>query len=316
MIGVPFDTAVSYKPGARFGPRGIRAASARHLPSRGFSTHAGLNPYMDWAKIIDCGDIPVSPFDNALALRQMTEGLEELAVHKSSKGNPAPPKLLIMGGDHSVALPALRALAKVHEQPITVVHFDAHMDTLHPHSYPSQWSSEQTEFTHGSMFWQAYSEGLVKSNSSVHVGLRTRLTGTDWSDYQNDDRQGYLRLTTNDIDEIGTQGIVDAINKRVGHNAPVYLSIDIDVLDPSTAPGTGAPEAGGWTMRELTRVLRGLENLNVVGADIVEVAPAYDDRGETTAYAAAQLAYEILTNWVVTGKKVLQRERKEIRTEL
>jgi len=271
---------------------------------------------MDWAKIIDCGDIPVSPFDNALALRQMTEGLEELAVHKSSKGNPAPPKLLIMGGDHSVALPALRALAKVHEQPITVVHFDAHMDTLHPHSYPSQWSSEQTEFTHGSMFWQAYSEGLVKSNSSVHVGLRTRLTGTDWSDYQNDDRQGYLRLTTNDIDEIGTQGIVDAINKRVGHNAPVYLSIDIDVLDPSTAPGTGAPEAGGWTMRELTRVLRGLENLNVVGADIVEVAPAYDDRGETTAYAAAQLAYEILTNWVVTGKKVLQRERKEIRTEL
>jgi agmatinase len=266
---------------------------------------------MDWAKIIDCGDIPVSPFDNALALRQMSEGLDELGSHGSSESNPSPPKLLIMGGDHSVALPALRALARIHGQPISVVHFDAHMDTLHPHSYPSQWSSDQTEFTHGSMFWQAYSEGLVKSNSSVHVGLRTRLTGTDWSDYQNDDEQGYYRLMTNDIDEIGSQGIIDAIVGRIGHSSPVYLSIDIDVLDPSTAPGTGAPESGGWTFRELNRVLRGLENLNIVGADIVEVAPAYDDRGETTAYAAAQLVYEILTNWVVRGKETVERNRKK-----
>lgn len=263
---------------------------------------------MDWARIIDCGDIPVSPFDNNLALRQMTEGLEELGFHPSSAGNTEPPKLLIIGGDHSIALPALRALNKVHEQPMAIVHFDAHLDTLHPHSYPSQWSSDQTKFTHGSMFWQAYAAGLVKNDSSIHVGLRTRLTGTDFSDYKNDERQGYLRLTTDDIDDIGTQGIINAITERVGFEIPVYLSIDIDVLDPAMAPGTGAPEAGGWTMREMNRILRGLRHVNVVGADIVEVAPAYDDRGETTGYAAAQIAYEILTSWVVLGKKHLKKE--------
>ena len=317
IVGVPFDTAVSYKAGARFGPRAIRIASARHLPSRGFNTHAGLNPYMDWAKIIDCGDIPVTPFDNNLALRQMTEALEELGDHPTSAGNEAPPKLLILGGDHSVALPALRALNKVHKQPVAVVHFDAHLDTLHPHSYPSRWSTEQTEFTHGSMFWQAYAAGLVKENSSIHLGLRTRLTGDDWSDYENDQQQGYLRVTTDDIDDIGMKGVIDAIKSRVGSKTPVYLSIDIDVLDPSAAPGTGAPEAGGWTMREMNRIIRGLRDVNIVGADIVEVAPAYDDRGEITAYAAAQLAYEILTNWVVLGKaqrgsEVMPPERTEL----
>ena len=167
------------------------------------------------------------------------------------------------------------------------------------------------------MFWQAYEAGLVKPNSSIHVGLRTRLTGTDWADYLNDDRQGYLRLTADDIDDIGSQGIVDAIRARVGTETPVYLSIDIDVLDPSTAPGTGAPETGGWTTREINRILRGIKDINVVGADIVEVAPAYDDRGETTAYSAAQIAYELLTNWVLFGRKHLYTQEETVaKTEL
>ncbi|KAF4633418.1 hypothetical protein G7Y89_g4696 [Cudoniella acicularis] len=316
VIGVPFDTAVSFRPGARFGPRAIRSASARHLPSRGFNTYAGINPYMDWAKIIDCGDVPVTPFDNDLALKQMTEALTEVGSMPSNPGNPDPPKLLILGGDHSIALPALRALNKVHGQPMAVVHFDAHLDTLHPHSYPSQWSSEQTEYTHGSMFYQAYAAGLVKQNSSIHVGLRTRLTGVDFKDYQHDDTQGYIRLSTEDIDEMGPQGIADAILARVGADTPVYLSIDIDVIDPSICPGTGAPETGGWTMREMNKILRGLREINVVGADIVEVSPAYDDKGEGTGYAAAQIAYEIMTSWVVRGKKTFKKEQADIKTEL
>ena len=221
-----------------------------------------------------------------------------------------------MGGDHSISLPALRALHKIHGQPIAVVHFDAHLDTLHPSSYPRVWSSKQTEFTHGSMFWQASNEGLVMAGSSVHVGLRTRLTGLGWDDYIRDDEQGYMR--TGDIDDVGVEGIIRAVMDRVGTEAPVYLSVDIDILDPSIAPGTGAPEAGGWTMREMSRVLRGLHKLNVVGADIVEVAPAYDDRSEGTALAAAQVIYEILSNMVQSGlsEPAVEETLEEIRTEL
>ncbi|KAJ5647289.1 hypothetical protein N7490_003661, partial [Penicillium lividum] len=305
IIGVPFDGAVSYRPGARMGPRAIRAASNRHLPSRGFSTYWGINPYMSWAKIIDCGDVPVNPFDNDLSLRQMTEALKDLSHRPFAPEGRQNPRLLILGGDHSIALPALRAISHAHNQSVAVVHFDAHLDTLHPSSYPSVWTSESSEFTHGSMFWQASNEGLVRDNASVHAGLRTRLTGSDWSDYIQDDGQGYLRLTTEDIDDIGTQGIIDAIISRVGMTTPVYLSIDIDVLDPGIAPGTGAPEAGGWTMREMNRIIRGLEKLNIVGADIVEVAPAYDDVSQGTAFAAAQLAYEIISIWVKRGQDAM-----------
>lgn len=135
----------------------------------------------------------------------------------------------------------------------------------------------------------------------MHAGLRTRLSGPDWSDYDDDTSQGFLRITTDDIDEIGTKGVIEAIINRIGTETPVYLSLDIDVLDPGLAPGTGTPEAGGWTSRELIRILRGIERLNLVGADVVEVAPAYDGVGEQTALAGAQVAYEILTSMVKRG---------------
>ncbi|KAE8163334.1 arginase family-domain-containing protein [Aspergillus tamarii] len=316
VLGIPFDTAASYRPGARFGPRAIRAASNRHLPSRGFSPYAGINPYMSWAQVLDCGDIPVTPFDNDLALKQMTEALQELSERRATNSEDGqPPKLILLGGDHSIALPALRALKSAYGQPITVVHFDAHLDTLHPNSYPSVWSSPQSDFTHGSMFWLATKEGLIQNGTSVHAGLRTRLTGTGWDDYQRDDEQGFLRLTTEDIDEIGPQGIVDKVIRRTGTEHPVYLSFDIDVLDPGIAPGTGAPEPGGWTMREVNRILRGLRPLNIVGADIVEVSPAYDDKGESTAFAAAQIAYELITNWVLRGSEA-DRVENTAKTEL
>jgi agmatinase len=131
--------------------------------------------------------------------------------------------------------------------------------------------------------------------------LRTRLSGADWADYDDDDSQGFLRISSDDIDDMGPKGIIDAIMGRMGTDTPVYLSVDIDVLDPGIAPGTGTPEAGGWTSRELIRILRGIEGLNLVGADIVEVAPAYDGVGEQTALAGAQVAYEILTSMVKRG---------------
>jgi len=215
------------------------------------------------------------------------------------------PKLLTLGGDHSIALPALRAL-KASYGPVAVVHFDAHLDTWHPAKYPSAWidpsdPSTQSFFSHGSMFWIAATEGLIANSSSVHAGLRTRLSGNDEEDYEDDTQQGWVRIATDDIDEIGVKGVIKTIMDRVGTEIPVYLSIDIDVIDPGMAPGTGTPEPGGWTTRELIRILRGIEGLNVVGADIVEVSPAYDGVAETTGLVAAQVAYEVITSIVRKG---------------
>ncbi|KAF3937838.1 Guanidinobutyrase [Dactylella cylindrospora] len=328
IIGAPFDTSVSYRPGARFGPRAIRAASARQTTFRGFNHRAGFNPYKHWAKIIDCGDIPVVPFDNALALEQMTEAYTELLSRPSnlhSLGDAAPlgvsledkkiPKLVTLGGDHTISLAALRALNKFYGQ-VAVLHFDAHLDTWHPEKYPSAWSSKQTRLTHGSMFWLAqvdYDPPLIRPNASVHAGLRTRLSGSDFTDYEDDTEQGWYRIESDDIDDIGVNGVIEAILNNIGKNIPVYLSVDIDVIDPGICPGTGTPEPGGWTTRELIRILRGLEGLNVVGADIVEVAPAYDGAGEQTALAAAQIVYEIITSIVKRGVEKHRVKMKDAR---
>ncbi|KAF1930721.1 Arginase/deacetylase [Didymella exigua CBS 183.55] len=313
ILGAPFDTAVSYRPGARFGPRAIRSGSARQTSFRGYNARAGLNPFTSWASIVDCGDIPITPFDNALALRQMSEAYLELAGRgptqrsiQSGVKYLSKPKVITLGGDHSVALPALRALNKAYGHPITVVHFDAHLDTWHPAKYPSAWidsedPTTQSFLNHGSMFWLASIEGLVANGSSVHAGLRTRLSGDDEADYEEDTQQGWMRISTDDIDDVGTKGIVESIMERVGTETPVYLSIDIDVIDPGLAPATGTPEPGGWSTRELIRILRGIEGLNVVGADIVEVSPAYDSSAEITSIAAAQIVYEVLTSIVRKG---------------
>ena len=164
----------------------------------------------------------------------MTSAFTDLGSHSSTireKTWPKP-KLLALGGDHSIALAALRALYKIYEQPIAVLHFDAHLDTWHPAKYPSAWESAQSDFTHGSMFWIASNEGLILNGSSAHAGLRTRLNGDGWDDFADDERQGFLRIAADDIDEIGTAGIISSILERIGTEVPVYLSLDIDVLDP------------------------------------------------------------------------------------
>ncbi|KAL8906035.1 MAG: hypothetical protein Q9207_002265 [Kuettlingeria erythrocarpa] len=243
----------------------------------------------------------------------MSEAFLELGSRVPALNNDedsAKPKLLTLGGDHSVALPALRALNKIHGGPVAVLHFDAHLDTWNPNVYHSAWESAQSDFNHGSMFWIASNEGLIINGSSAHAGLRTRISGQDWGDYIDDDRQGFLRISSDDIDDMGTKGIIDSIIKRIGLETPTYLSIDIDVIDPGLCPGTGTPEPGGWTSRELIRIIRGLEDLNVVGADIVEVAPAYDGTGEQTALTAAQLGYEILTSWVGRGMSQMENAKE------
>lgn len=163
------------------------------------------------------------------------------------------------------------------------------------------WFSEQANYNHASVFWNAAQEGLLANGSCIHAGLRSRLTGTSFQDYENDAQQGFMQIEVDDIDRWGVEGIAERIIARVGTEIPVYLSIDIDVLDVAFAPATGTPEAGGWSTRELIRILRGIEGLNVVGADIVEVAPAYDSVGEPTSIAAAQIVYEVLTSIVKRG---------------
>ncbi|KAK3956815.1 agmatinase [Pseudoneurospora amorphoporcata] len=326
IIGAPFDTATSYRPGARFGPRAIRQASSRQTSFRGFNPRAGINPYASWATIIDCGDIPITPFDNAVALEQMSEAFLELGLRspRTLKGKEKKPKLITLGGDHSLALPALRALNKVYGREVRVVHFDAHLDTWHPAKYPSAWPSAQSYFNHGSMFWLAGQEGLLSNSSAhsnIHAGLRTRLSGVDDSDLVDDSSQNWLRISADDIDDLGgPSGIIKAILDQFDSSDPdpdpVYLSIDIDVLDPAFAPGTGTPEPGGWTTRELIRILRGLvDELNIVGADVVEVSPAYQGRGEETALAGAHVVYEVLTGMVKRGLKDGESEKAEERVE-
>ncbi|KAH3670419.1 hypothetical protein OGAPHI_000934 [Ogataea philodendri] len=303
VIGVPFDTATTYRSGARFGPRAIRTGSQRQNSKRAFNTRAGINPYQNWAKVLDCGDIPVSPMDNKLALDQMTQAFEELLLRrKNAVDGTGPPKLVALGGDHSILLPHLRALHKVYGK-VAVIHFDAHLDTWLPSKYPSFWSSDQSKFTHGSMLWMAHDEELLSDNYNVHVGLRTRISGTDWEDYQDDDDQGWARFSADDVWINGVSGlnkIIDTINSRIPKDYPTYLSVDIDCLDPGFAPGTGTIESGGLLPRELIYLLRNV-NVNLVGADIVEVSPQFD-HAEITATNAAEVAYQLITSMVKQRK--------------
>lgn len=286
IIGVPFDTATTYRSGARFGPRAIRLASQRQNPLRAYNSRSHSNPYNGKATVVDCGDIPVTPMDNNLALTQMTKAFEELLLRRASF-----PRLVALGGDHSILLPHLRALSKIHGK-VAVVHFDAHLDTWLPSKYPSFWHSDQSAFTHGSMLWMAWEEGLI-SDRNIHVGLRTRLSGED--DYADDDMQGFARVDADEIWRNGLDQAVEKIKNRIPPGMPVYVSVDIDVLDPGFAPGTGTIEPGGLLPRELIFLLRQIEGLNVVGADVVETNPAFD-HAEITATNAAQVVFELITS--------------------
>ena len=270
LVGIPFDAGTSYRPGARFGPAHIREASRLLRP---YNPAQDAEPFA-LAQVVDAGDIAVNPFNIEQALAQIEAGATEL----SSQGM----KLVTLGGDHTIALPLLRSLHKIHG-PISVIHFDAHLDT---------WDTYfGADFTHGTPFRRASEEGLLDREGCLHIGIRGPLYAT--SDLSDDADLGFKIIHTTQIDEIGVAGIIEQMLARVG-DRPVYVSIDIDVLDPAFAPGTGTPEAGGFTSRELLRIIRALDQVNLIGADIVEVAPAYD-HAQITGIAASHVAYELIT---------------------
>jgi agmatinase len=270
IVGVPFDGGTSYRPGARFGPAAVRQGSRLLRP---FNPAQRALPF-ELARAVDAGDIACTPFSTEEAVATIEAGADELLAGGG--------RLLAIGGDHTVALPLLRATARRHG-PLVLVHFDAHLDTWD--DYFGQ------RYTHGTPFRRAFEEGLLHPERSVHIGLRGPLYGD--ADLTEDAGMGFRQVTTDEVASRGTAAVVQQVLARVG-DAPVYVSVDIDVLDPAHAPGTGTPEAGGLTSRELLSMLRGLAEAKVVGADVVEVAPAYD-HAEITAIAAAHVLYELVT---------------------
>lgn len=270
VVGIPFDAGTSYRPGARFGPSHIRESSRLLRP---YNPAQDAEPF-SLAQVVDAGDIAVNPFNIDEALAQIEAGIDEL-VNKNIKP-------VILGGDHTIVLPILRSLSKVHGK-IAVIHFDAHLDT---------WDTYfGADYTHGTPFRRASEEKLLDADACLHVGIRGPLYSAQ--DLPEDASMGFKAIHVTEMDDLGTQKVIDLMLQRI-KGRPVYVSIDIDVLDPAFAPGTGTPEAGGLSSRELLRIIRSLEGVNLVGADIVEVAPAYD-HAQVTAIAASHLAYDLIT---------------------
>lgn len=271
VLGAPFDNGTTFRPGARFGPIAVRTASRNIRPA--YHQELGVAPFQQ-VQVVDAGDVPANPF-------QLTTAIDQIRYHASSLLTNRS-RLVTIGGDHTVALPLLRAVREVHG-PVALVHFDAHLDT-----WDTYFGSPTT---HGTVFRRAFEEGLLIEDHSVHVGIRGPIY--DELDLRDDATFGFQILRAGDIDRIGLDETVARVRRRVG-DAPVYLSVDIDVLDPAFAPGTGTPEMGGVTSRELLHLLRGLEGMALVGGDVVEVAPAYD-HAEITALAAATVVFDIVT---------------------
>jgi agmatinase len=270
IVGAPFDTGASFRVGARFGPEGIRSVS--HL----------LRPYnpgqdviiFDHLSVVDYGDVPVVPGFLEESYERIAAGLEE--VHRAGV---VP---IVLGGDHSIALPELRAAAAVHG-PLALVQFDSHADT---------WDAYfEKKYNHGTVFRRAVEEGLLEPSRSIQIGMRGSLY--DGDDLESSRELGFELITTDGVRELGVAATAERIHGRVG-GAKVYVSFDVDFVDPAFAPGTGTPEVGGFTSREAQEFLRALAGLNIVGCDVVEVYPQYDP-AQVTALLAANAAYELLS---------------------
>jgi agmatinase len=270
IVGVPFDTGVSYRPGARFGPNHVRESSRLLRP---YNPAANVSPFAT-QQVVDAGDIAANPFDIEEAISSIHKSYDQLSERAK--------KIVTIGGDHTITLPILRSLKAKHG-PISVVHFDAHLDT---------WDSYfGADYTHGTTFRRASEEGLLDPEGCMHIGIRGPLYAA--KDLTDDKALGFQIFTSVEFQDLGVNAAIEKMKARVGKR-PVYISIDIDVLDPAHAPGTGTPEAGGLTSRELLSVLRATAGMNVIGADIVEVAPAYD-HAQITGIAASHVMYELIS---------------------
>ncbi len=262
VAGVPLDTATTNRPGARFGPRAIRAASTIMAWERPYGME--FDPF-DKLAVVDAGDC-------YFEFGRPENVPDEIEAHAYDIINQGP-ALLSIGGDHFIAFPLLKAHVRKHGGPLALLHFDAHSDS---------WADENDRIDHGTMFFWAAKQGLVDPAVSVQIGLRTT----------NPDTLGFNILDAPWVHENGIDAVIEQTRQYLGDN-PVYLTFDIDCLDPSYAPGTGTPVCGGLTTHQAMAIIRGLKGINIIGMDIVEVAPAYDI-GEITALAASHLAMEML----------------------
>lgn len=269
LIGVPYDGGVTNRAGARHGPREIRNQSSL---MRTYHHVTRVSPY-DLVSVADLGDVLFSH------LLEHPKALDEIeAVYAKIKAHKIIP--LSAGGDHTISLPILRALAK--DGPVGMIHIDAHTDT---------WDMFQgSKFSHGSPFRNATEEGLLDPKRVIQIGIRGAQTTADGWDFS--EKSGMRVVYMEEFAEIGVPAVIKEARRVVG-DGPVYLSFDVDGLDPIYTPGTGTPEIGGITTLEAQQLLRGLRHLNYMGADVVEVAPPFDPTGNT-ALVAATLMYEIL----------------------
>jgi len=270
VFGIPFDTGTSFRPGARFGPEAIRSASALLRP---YSPAWDVNVVEELA-IVDYGDLPVAPGDTLETYRRAEAALEPVV-----ESGVLP---LALGGDHSITLVELRVLARRHG-PLALVQLDSHADTWD--EYFGQ------KYFHGTTFLRACEEGLLDPSASVQAGMRGTVYGPD--DLDESRQLGFTVLSTEELRDLGPAGYGDLVRARVGER-PVFLTFDVDFLDPAVAPGTGTPEIGGFSTAEALAFVRSLAGLRLAGADVVEVAPVYDGPGQQTALAAANVAWELL----------------------
>ncbi|MEO8456413.1 MAG: agmatinase [Chloroflexota bacterium] len=269
IVGVPMDMSTLYRSGARFGPRAIRDASGQLRPHHWDG--ALVEPPFDKLRVVDYGDFDVYPG----YIEQTLEHLgREFSVIADAGVFP-----VVLGGDHGTTLPVLRALHKQHGQ-MSLVHFDAH---------PDYWPGvPERPYHHGTVFRRAHEEGLIDPNASVQIGIRGSISSNLVDEAR---AAGFHLLTASEFAEQGVAATLADIRARA--KLPVYVSLDIDSVDPAFAPGTGTPEVAGLTSREIVDLVRGLSGLQLVGFDVVEVAPAYDS-AEITALLAANLVYEFL----------------------
>lgn len=262
VVGVPFDLATTSRPGARLGPRAVREASAMVAWDR---VHEWEYDPFSRISVVDYGDVYINHGEPQTIPAKITEQFQ--VIHASGT------KTLMLGGDHFATYPVLKSLAEFYEKPLSLIHFDAHSDT---------WAEDKKTIDHGTMFYHAAKEGLVDPARSAQIGIRT----------YNDDSHGFNLFSSETVRSIGIAEIIEKVRSIVAEN-PVYLTFDIDCLDPSMAPGTGTPVVGGLTTMEAQQILRGLRGINLAGADVVEVAPAYDV-SQITALAAATMVMNLV----------------------
>ncbi|MEZ5841525.1 MAG: agmatinase [Hyphomicrobiales bacterium] len=278
VLGIPFDLGVSDRPGARFGPRAVRAASSHISWSNPWPWK--FDPFEE-LNVVDFGDCP---FDRGLptGIADTITGLVRTILAAGSA-------VLSLGGDHFVTYPVLQAYAEIHG-PLSLIHFDAHTDT---------WAGRDGEIDHGTMLWHAVRDGIVDPATSVQIGIRTH----------NADPLGFNIIDAIEVHRTGPLAVAERIRRIVGDNR-CYLTFDIDALDPSAAPGTGTPVVGGLTTFQAQEILRHLAGIDLVGMDVVEVSPPYDT-AEITALAAAALANDLLCLFAVSPSRCKPTHSKE-----